>query len=693
MATINYINGNIDVAFFPTNTGAVRFCEKNAGGMNIATNNEPLTANTIKIGNSATTTALAGTVSASGSLSVAGALSVSGTLTAPSPATDALGTQVVTASWVRSLLTTFLGAIQTFSLGLRLSTIYGKVSETAFALWTETAGSTIAIGNGSTITLSGTTIANTVNTSAVGGTLALGGNITTGVVEIGKNQTTGKITVGSANSITTMNGNVGIGTTSPGYLLDVSGNSKIGDWIHSGTFFGTQATILTNYALYQNGFGTLLNTVANGYLGFNVGNTEKMRLTYDGLLGIGTTTPAYTLDISGTALLKNTISPSATFGKVSIGSPVTEAGITANYLVASGPTLTNGEYFTTFTTGQGMLILTIPYALGANKAVNVIFSCRSNQTDMYFRITNSITSEWLYTSQVISTTTKTYTFTFTNGATACSSLNLYASSETNTSISNRQFIYSQFSLYPESTNTLDVSGTAQFTTAICNSVNSSGTTTKLSIGENIINGEINIGKSVNGASSAIQIGDTQTTGVIQIGGAANRSGTIYIGNAMNSGAIRIGGAGSTTTVGGKLTANDQISYGYSTNPTLSSTSVGYSVSYSWSSQGIASGSSLTVAYFTNQPIGIYLLTVGPTTCFDFVPGERLDITFSTTTGISSLTSFTTMENGGNLSEKLGVCFSMPIKITATTNQLTCVFNAQTGGFSTVGGWSSITRIA
>jgi hypothetical protein len=340
MATIDYASGNIDVTFFPTNTGSVRFCEKNEAGINIATNNQFVTSNTIKIGNSLTTTTMSGAVSA------------------PTPATDASGTQVVTASWARAFITSFLGAVQTFSLGLRLSTIYGKVSETAFALWTETAGSTIAIGSGSTITLSGTTVANTVNSSAVGTTLALGGNITTGAVEIGKNQTTGgTITVGSSKSKTNMNGKVGI-----------------------------------------------------GYL-------------------------------------------------------VTEESLTGYSNLFSGPTLTNGEYFTTITVGAGSLILKIPYALGANKTVNVTITCRSNQSDMFFRVAN--VSVELYKSPTLSTTATTYTFTITNGATASEFLVLFAHSETNTSNSNRQFIYSKFALYPEQSNALDVSGTAQFTNSIC----------------------------------------------------------------------------------------------------------------------------------------------------------------------------------------------------------------------------------
>jgi hypothetical protein len=235
----------------------------------------------------------------------------------------------------------------------------------------------------------------------------------------------------------------------------------------------------------------------------------------------------------------------------------------------------------------------------------------------------------------------------------------------------------------------------------------------------------------NATTTSISIGNSQTTGDLNIGCGTSRTGTIKIGEGINGaqvsigldslvannvvigtagktisflrgttanicdngGNINIGSSGSTTTVGGKLTVNDQIAYGYTTNPTLTSTSVGYSVNYSWGSGSVSAGTSLTVASFTDQPIGIYLLTVGPTTNYDFSSGERLDITFTSTAGYSSLTSFTGMEHGGNLTEKFGVCFSMPVKVTTTTNQLTVIFNANIGAFSTTGGTSALTRIA
>jgi microcystin-dependent protein len=60
MATINYISGNINVSMFPTNENPIWFCDKNTGGINIATNGAPMTANTIQMGNLNTSTIVNG---------------------------------------------------------------------------------------------------------------------------------------------------------------------------------------------------------------------------------------------------------------------------------------------------------------------------------------------------------------------------------------------------------------------------------------------------------------------------------------------------------------------------------------------------------------------------------------------------------------------------------------------------------
>jgi len=119
-------------------------------------------------------------------------------------------------------------------------------------------------------------------------------------------------------------GNVGIGTTSPGYKLDVNGSDirvsstsgyygRFGSW--SGSTFLSSDTANIPLSFYTN----------NG-----TGATERMRITSTGNVGIGTTNPNYNLDINGTlrvssfAYVGNTSSTylilNAASGRVSVGS-------------------------------------------------------------------------------------------------------------------------------------------------------------------------------------------------------------------------------------------------------------------------------------------------------------------------------------------------------------------------------------
>ena len=78
----------------------------------------------------------------------------------------------------------------------------------------------------------------------------------------------------------TSNGNVGIGTTSPtaGYRLDVRGQAQVGD----------------------GGGNADINFNASNTGRFLLSGTERMRISSNGNVGIGNTTPAQTLTVDGT---------------------------------------------------------------------------------------------------------------------------------------------------------------------------------------------------------------------------------------------------------------------------------------------------------------------------------------------------------------------------------------------------------
>jgi hypothetical protein len=82
-------------------------------------------------------------------------------------------------------------------------------------------------------------------------------------------------------------GNVGIGTTSPGTTLDVDGTSRSDLHI----FRSNQSAPTADAFIFR----PADNTVSLG-----TANSERMRITSGGNVGIGTTSPAYKLDVNGT---------------------------------------------------------------------------------------------------------------------------------------------------------------------------------------------------------------------------------------------------------------------------------------------------------------------------------------------------------------------------------------------------------
>ncbi|WP_210407662.1 hypothetical protein, partial [Hydrocoleum sp. CS-953] len=117
--------------------------------------------------------------------------------------------------------------------------------------------------------------------------------------------------VGDALSVLA-NGNMGIGTTSPGQKLEVAGGNAIvnnvfvGDVGHGEAWAGfghKDAISRTGYGLIQNSDGkyTLINKQSGGgFIGFGVDNDYKMVLLDNGNVGIGTNSPTAKLHVNGT---------------------------------------------------------------------------------------------------------------------------------------------------------------------------------------------------------------------------------------------------------------------------------------------------------------------------------------------------------------------------------------------------------
>lgn len=135
----------------------------------------------------------------------------------------------------------------------------------------------------------------------------------------------GFFTSGIERMIIDVNGNMGIGTVSPlakldvgtfldnGFLGTVFGRLAEGNGTGNGTFLGvrgytTSPNFSKSFAIEHNFFGQTNNSinffrggdVTGGFITFNTNdNSEKMRIDFDGKVGIGTNQPQAKLHVIG----------------------------------------------------------------------------------------------------------------------------------------------------------------------------------------------------------------------------------------------------------------------------------------------------------------------------------------------------------------------------------------------------------
>ena len=159
----------------------------------------------------------------------------------------------------------------------------------------------------------------------------------------------------------TSGGNVGIGTTAPNYasagrqVVDINGSSQ--------SMLALSVGGVGKSFLFYTGTDLLVSNESNGAIKFNTNGSEKAIITSAGNLGIGTTSPAYKLDVngdinSGANLSTNTFNfrgdnfktSSATIGKFS----TLTQGATDFELIFNRSASGSGAYYSIQSVEQGI---------------------------------------------------------------------------------------------------------------------------------------------------------------------------------------------------------------------------------------------------------------------------------------------------------------------------------------------------
>jgi hypothetical protein len=205
------------------------------------------------------------------------------------------------------------------------------------------------------------------------------------------------VTNSNSTAISITSSNVGIGTSTPQVGLHIASDMRIDSNLYMAKGIAIQGltirkntgamanitNVVSTIPGYNYNSNVNIGAASNYSITYQIGSIEHMRLNSNGMIGVGTTTPAYKLDVNGSANATTVLEAG-----VALTSKYALSNVLSNFMPTSGGTITGtvnvssnisyggsgGDYFIT-TAGQGHIWANIG---GSSTYNNMNYSVGSN---------------------------------------------------------------------------------------------------------------------------------------------------------------------------------------------------------------------------------------------------------------------------------------------------------------------------